>query len=191
MAKPISAVPNVFQNATSTIPLSQLDADFTSLVNSINDLANANNFAIDIGTANAVVLNFPSGITTTTLTTGLSLEFQSANDNTGATTLLLQVNGSNISTAKNIVNEDGSALTGAELRDNGIYSVIYNGTSWVLAGGGGGGGAEAGGVIYENNTTINANYTITNGKNGMSVGAITIASGVSVTIPTGSRWVIL
>jgi hypothetical protein len=191
MAKPISAVPNVFQNATSTIPLSQLDADFTSLVNSINDLANANNFAIDIGTANAVVLNFPSGITTTTLTTGLSLEFQSANDNTGATTLLLQVNGSNISTAKNIVSEDGSALTGAELRANGIYSVIYNGTSWVLAGGGGGGGAEAGGVIYENNTTINANYTITNGKNGMSVGAITIASGVSVTIPTGSRWVIL
>jgi hypothetical protein len=191
MAKPISAVPNVFQNATSTIPLSQLDADFTSLVNSINDLANANNFAIDIGTANAVVLNFPSGITTSTLTTGLSLEFQSANDNTGATTLLLQVNGSNISTAKNIVSEDGSALTGAELRANGIYSVIYNGTSWVLAGGGGGGGAEAGGVIYENNTTINANYTITNGKNGMSVGAITIASGVSVTIPTGSRWVIL
>jgi hypothetical protein len=191
MAKPISAVPNVFQNATSTIPLSQLDADFTSLVNSINDLANANNFAIDIGTANAVVLNFPSGITTSTLTTGLSLEFQSANDNTGATTLLLQVNGSNISTAKNIVNEDGSALTGAELRANGIYSVIYNGTSWVLAGGGGGGGAEAGGVIYENNTTINANYTITSGKNGMSVGAITIASGVSVTIPTGSRWVIL
>ena len=165
MAKPISAVPNVFQNATSTIPLSQLDADFTSLVNSINDLANANNFAIDIGTANAVVLNFPSGITTSTLTTGLSLEFQSANDNTGATTLLLQVNGSNISTAKNIVSEDGSALTGAELRANGIYSVIYNGTSWVLAGGGGGGGAEAGGVIYENNTTINANYTITNGKN--------------------------
>jgi hypothetical protein len=191
MAKPISAVPNVFQNATSTIPLSQLDADFTSLVNSINDLANANNFAIDIGTANAVVLNFPSGITTSTLTTGLSLEFQSANDNTGATTLLLQVNGSNISTAKNIVSEDGSALTGAELRANGIYSVIYNGTSWVLAGGGGGGGAEAGGVIYENNTTINANYTITNGKNGMSVGPITIASGVSVTIPTGSRWVIL
>jgi hypothetical protein len=191
MAKPISAVPNVFQNATSTIPLSQLDADFTSLVNSINDLANANNFAIDIGTANAVVLNFPSGITTTTLTTGLSLEFQSANDNTGAATLLLQVNGSNIGTAKNIVNEDGSALTGAELRANGIYSVIYNGTSWVLAGGGGGGGAEAGGVIYENNTTINANYTITSGKNGMSVGPITIASGVSVTIPTGSRWVIL
>jgi hypothetical protein len=191
MAKPISAVPNVFQNATSTIPLSQLDADFSSLVSAFNDLANSNNFAIDSGTANAVVLNFPSGITTTTLTTGLSLEFQATNDNTGAATLLLQVNGSNIGTAKNIVNEDGSALTGAELRANGIYSVIYNGTSWVLAGGGGGGGAEAGGVIYENNTTVNANYTITSGKNGMSVGPITIASGVSVTIPTGSRWVIL
>lgn len=191
MAKPVSAVPNIFANATTTIPLSQLDADFTSLVNAMNDLANSNNFAIDSGTANAIVLNFPAGITTNSLTTGLSLEFQCSNDNTGAATLLLQVNSSSIGTAKNIINEDGTALTGAELRSGGIYSVIYNGTSWVLAGGGGGGGAEAGGVIYENNTTINANYTITSGKNGMSVGAITIASGVSVTIPTGSRWVIL
>lgn len=191
MAKPVSAVPNIFANATTTIPLSQLDADFTSLVNAMNDLANSNNFAIDSGTANAIVLNFPAGITTNSLTTGLSLEFQCSNDNTGAATLLLQVNSSSIGTAKNIINEDGTALTGAELRSGGIYSVIYNGTSWVLAGGGGGGGAEAGGVIYENSTTINANYTITSGKNGMSVGPITLANGVSVTIPTGSRWVIL
>lgn len=191
MAKPVSAVPNIFANATTTIPLSQLDADFTSLVNAMNDLANSNNFAVDSGTANAIVLNFPAGITTNSLTTGLSLEFQCSNDNTGAATLLLQVNSSSIGTAKNIINEDGTALTGAELRSGGIYSVIYNGTSWVLAGGGGGGGAEAGGVIYENSTTINANYTITSGKNGMSVGPITLANGVSVTIPTGSRWVIL
>ena len=106
MAKPVSAVPNIFANATTTIPLSQLDADFTSLVNAMNDLANSNNFAIDSGTANAIVLNFPAGITTNSLTTGLSLEFQCSNDNTGAATLLLQVNSSSIGTAKNIVNED-------------------------------------------------------------------------------------
>lgn len=56
---------------------------------------------------------------------------------------------------------------------------------------GGVGGAQAGGVIYENNQTITANYTITTNKNGMSAGAISIASGVTVTIPTGSNWVIL
>lgn len=56
---------------------------------------------------------------------------------------------------------------------------------------GGVGGAQAGGVIYENNQTITANYTMTTNKNGMSVGAITINSGVTVTVPSGSNWVIL
>lgn len=54
-----------------------------------------------------------------------------------------------------------------------------------------GGGASAGGVIYENSTTISSNYTLTTAKNGMSVGPITISSGVTVTVPTGQRWVIL
>lgn len=54
-----------------------------------------------------------------------------------------------------------------------------------------GGGASAGGVIYENSTTISSNYTLTTAKNGMSVGPITVASGVTVTIPSGQRWVIL
>lgn len=52
-------------------------------------------------------------------------------------------------------------------------------------------GASAGGVIYENNTTISSNYTLTTSKNGFSVGAITIASGVTVTVPSGQKWVIL
>ena len=52
-------------------------------------------------------------------------------------------------------------------------------------------GAQANGVIYENNLTISADYTLTTGKNGMSVGPITVDSGVTVTIPSGQRWVIL
>ena len=52
-------------------------------------------------------------------------------------------------------------------------------------------GAQANGVIYENNLNISANYTLTTGKNGMSVGPITVDSGVTVTIPSGQRWVIL
>lgn len=54
-----------------------------------------------------------------------------------------------------------------------------------------GGGASAGGVIYENGTTISANYTLSTGKNGLSVGPITIASGVTVTIPSGQVWMVL
>ena len=39
-----------------------------------------------------------------------------------------------------------------------------------------------GGVFYENNTTVSADYTITNGRNAMAAGPITIASGVTVTV---------
>jgi hypothetical protein len=62
----------------------------------------------------------------------------------------------------------------------------YVGGSW-----GGVGGAQAGGVIFENALTISANYTLTTSKNGLSVGPITINSGVTVTVPSGQRWVIL
>ena len=62
----------------------------------------------------------------------------------------------------------------------------YVGGAW-----GGVGGAQAGGVIFENALTISANYTLTTSKNGLSVGPITIGSGVTVTVPSSQRWVIL
>jgi hypothetical protein len=191
VTKPISSVPNAFQNATSTIPLSQLDSNFTVITNALNDINNYSNFVADTGTANAIVCNFPAGITTSTIATGCEITFEANNANTGATTLLVQVNSVTILAATAVKNEDGSALSGAEFRAGGIYTVVYDGTNWVLAGGGGGGGAEAGGAIYENTQSINANYTITTNKNGFSVGPITVASGVTVTVPSGSRYVIL
>jgi len=39
--------------------------------------------------------------------------------------------------------------------------------------------------------TISSNYTITSGNNAMSAGPITIDSGISVTIPSGSVWSIV
>jgi hypothetical protein len=45
--------------------------------------------------------------------------------------------------------------------------------------------------IYENTQTVTASYTITSGSSAMSAGPVTIQSGVTVTIPSGSRWVIL
>ena len=52
-------------------------------------------------------------------------------------------------------------------------------------------GAQANGCIYENNLTITANYTLSTNKNGFSVGPITISGGVTVTIPSGQRWLVL
>jgi hypothetical protein len=45
--------------------------------------------------------------------------------------------------------------------------------------------------LYEHSNTISANYSIASGSSAMSTGAMTINSGVTVTVPSGSRWVIL
>jgi hypothetical protein len=45
--------------------------------------------------------------------------------------------------------------------------------------------------IIANSATISANYTIASGQNAMSTGAVTVNSGVTVTVSSGSRWVVL
>ena len=49
----------------------------------------------------------------------------------------------------------------------------------------------ANGCVYENGQTITSNYTMTASSNGMSAGPITIDTAATVTIPTGSNWVIV
>ena len=44
--------------------------------------------------------------------------------------------------------------------------------------------------LYEHAHTIASNYSITSGNNAMTAGPITINTGVSVTVPTGSTWII-
>jgi hypothetical protein len=45
--------------------------------------------------------------------------------------------------------------------------------------------------LYEHSNIISANYSITSGNNAMSAGTMTINSGVTVTVPSGSTWVIV
>ena len=55
-------------------------------------------------------------------------------------------------------------------------------------------GATGGGtdrVFYENDQTVNTNYTISTNKNAMSAGPITVANGITVTVPNGSTWTIV
>lgn len=77
--------------------------------------------------------------------------------------------------------------------------IRYNTTAgrfegYTTAWGGIGGGATGGGtdeVFQENGNTVNTSYTITTNKNAISAGDITIGSTATVTVPTGSRWVIV
>jgi hypothetical protein len=66
----------------------------------------------------------------------------------------------------------------------------YDGTAWGQLGGGAtGGGADE--VFIENGQTVTTSYSIPVGKNALSTGPITVDSGAVVTIPAGSRWVVL
>lgn len=51
--------------------------------------------------------------------------------------------------------------------------------------------ANGNGAVVENFTTVTGTYTMTSGKNGFSVGPVTVASGASFTVPSGQRWVVL
>lgn len=52
-----------------------------------------------------------------------------------------------------------------------------------------GGGTNV--VFYENDITVTDDYTITTNKNAMSAGPITVDTGVTVTIPSGSVWTVV
>ena len=82
----------------------------------------------------------------------------------------LAFNSSNGTLTATAFSGDGSALTG------------------ISAGATGGGSDE---IFYENGQTVTTNYTITNGKNAMSAGPITINSGVTVTVGSGETLTIV
>jgi hypothetical protein len=43
----------------------------------------------------------------------------------------------------------------------------------------------------ENAATVTQSSVINAGNNAMSAGPVTIAGGVSVTVPSGSRWIVV
>ena len=74
--------------------------------------------------------------------------------------------------------------------------IRYNTTLSQFEGYGGGlwggiGGAQAGGAIMTNKSTASVSYTIASGENGLSVGPVTIDSGVTITVATDQRWLVL
>jgi hypothetical protein len=62
----------------------------------------------------------------------------------------------------------------------------YDGSAW-----GGISGAQAGGAILTNKSTASASYTIATGENGLSVGPVTVSNGVTITVSSGQRWLVL
>ena len=110
----------------------------------------------------------------------------------GPTTLALQTGGLNAITIDNsqnvtianlIISGTVSAPSGFTVGATGI--TFNDGSNQRSAA-----YCVANNCMYENNQTITANYTITTNRSAHSVGPITIASSITVTVPSNSRWVI-
>jgi hypothetical protein len=85
---------------------------------------------------------------------------------------------------------NGSSGLPTQTGNSGKY-LTTDGTnaSWATVTGGGGNTTTNG--LYEHANTITTNYTIATGNNALSSGPVTVATGGSVTVPTGSTWTVV
>ena len=92
-----------------------------------------------------------------------------------------------VGTADNAVARLAAGTNGYVLTTD---SSTATGVKWAMGTAGAtGGGTDQ--VFYNNDQVVTTNYSIPSGKNSLTAGPVTINSGVTVTIPTGSVWVIL
>ena len=73
--------------------------------------------------------------------------------------------------------------------DDNRFEGYLNGAWGAVGGGATGGGSD--GWALEHDNTITTSYSISTGKNVISAGPLTVNSGATVTVPSGSTWVIV
>ena len=203
VAVPAGTAMLVFNNGTDVVnPLTYFSG---TLVSSSATITGGTINGTAIGGSSAAAGSFTSLAASgnTALTGNLSVDGNTTLGNASGDTILL-----NAATAT-IPNNLNFSGTGTIRLPNGTTGerpsptagmIRYNTTDASFEGyaagewgsiGGGATGAGGDQVFYENELTVTASYTLTTSRNAMSTGPITIDSGVTVTVPTGQRWVIL
>ena len=100
--------------------------------------------------------------------------------NSGAEQTLYHNNSPKFSTSAT-----GVSVTGT------VAATAYTGDGSALTGieAAAGGGTDH--AFLETDNTINSNYSISSNRNAMTVGPVTVASGATITVPSGQRWIIM
>jgi len=209
-AVPAGTAMLVFNNGTNVVnPLTYVTGTIVTSSATITG-GTINNTAIGGSTAAAgafttLAASGTLGVTgNTTLSADLAVDGNTTLGNASSDTITLNANTANV---PNNLNFNGTGAitvpkgTDAEQPVTPVSGMIrynttantfegYSNGAWGAIGGGatGGGGDQ---VFYENELTVTADYTLTTARNAMSTGPITIDSGITVTVPTDQRWVIL
>ena len=171
-----------------------------------NDIVSASNANIDIipngtgdvnlGADTVMVGDNNSNATITTQGTGDLTLSTNSGTNSGTVTIADGANG-NISITPNgsgkvvidgISHPIADGSNGQALVTNGSGVLSF---STISAAGGGATGGGSDEVFYENDQAVTTNYTITASHNAMSAGPITVNNGITVTVPSGVRWVVV
>jgi hypothetical protein len=141
--------------------------------------ANTAKTGITTSQANAITANTAKvGITTSqaneiTANTAKVTNATHTGDVTGSTALTIAAGAVDIA----MMSATGTASGTTYLRGDNSWATVASGNTTTYG-------------LYEHAHTIAANYSITSGNNALTAGPITINTGVSVTVPTGSTWVI-
>jgi hypothetical protein len=134
------------------------------------------------GWAGTGAFNSPNAVYLTATTGDLALGTTTANSIrfavNGGTTDAMTINSSGSLAVNGSYGTSGQVLTSAGSGSAPTWAAVAS--SNITAQG-----------LYENSNTISANYTIGTGNNAMSAGPITISTGFTVTVPTGSTWTIV
>ena len=129
------------------------------------DVTGTTNFsAMTVATNRQFTLQFDGVLTMTHHATNLDLPSEANITTAAGDVATFQSTGANTVQCINYTRADGTAIVGA---------------SGVTLG------------FFEHTHTISSNLTISTDYNALSAGPITVASGYSVTVPTGSTWVIV
>jgi hypothetical protein len=126
MPLPIT-VPNTFSGATSAIPLSQLDANFTAVVNGVNGIGNGTNSLANVSITGGAIAGANISSSNVTITGG-TLNGVSVTNATTITSANVTITGGTIN-ATNVTNAaviTGTSVTGTNLASGNV--TITGGT---------------------------------------------------------------
>ena len=198
------AVPYIFATAVSPIPLSQLDTNFATAItlgNTAMYLGNTvttvnaltlTNVTISSGSVNLTSANIVGNLSITgNLSVSATSTLNVASINTVSTNVIFSSTGAITVPVGTTGQEPGTPSTGM-FRFNTTIGQFegYNGSAWGAVGSGAtGGGPDQ--IFIENGQTVTTSYSIPSGKNALTTGPISINGGVTVTVPSGSRWLVL
>jgi hypothetical protein len=183
-----------YTNSKLTVPnllnsgLTASQAVFTDASKNLVSVATTGTGSVVLGTAPTITLANGSGLP---LASGVSGQLPVANGGTGSNNANGGFNALSPMTAAGDIIYGGVSGAGTRLPigSNGFVLTVSTGAP-VWAAASGGGGTVADGCIYLNNLTINTSYTIAASQGAMSVGPITVASGATVTVSSGSRYLV-